>query len=86
MADALLQRHKTREALSLLRNLHQRFPDYPDIPRAYLLAARGFAEGLGQLEPAQKLLTFIRARYPGSPLVAEAASLQATLSKLASRV
>ena len=86
VAEALLQRHKTREALSLLRNLHQRFPDYPDIPRAYLLAARGFAEGLGQLEPAQKLLTFIRARYPGSPLVAEAASLQATLSKLASRV
>jgi tetratricopeptide (TPR) repeat protein len=85
VAEALLQRHKNREALSLLRNLHQRFPDYPDIPRAYLLAARGFAEGLGQVEPAQKLLSFIRARYPQSPLLTEVARLQATLSKLPSQ-
>jgi len=62
VASALLDRHKTREGLSLLRNLHQRFPDYPHIPRAYLLAARGFAEGLGQVEPAQKLLAFVRGR------------------------
>ncbi|MDH1265611.1 hypothetical protein [Pseudomonas sp. GD03944] len=85
LADALLQRHKTREGLSLLRNLHQRFPDYPHIPRAYLLAARGFAEGLGQVEPAQKLLAFIRARYPQSPLLAEVASLENTLEKLVER-
>ncbi|NQD97133.1 tetratricopeptide repeat protein, partial [Pseudomonas sp. CrR25] len=79
LAEALLQRHKTREGLSLLRNLHQRFPDYPHIARAYLLAARGFAEGLGQIEAAQKLLAFIRARYPQSPLLGEVAALEATL-------
>jgi hypothetical protein len=83
LAGALLARHKNREGLSLLRNLHQRFPDYPHIPRAYLLAARGFAEGLGQLEPAQQLLDFIRARYPASPLLAEVANLQAIIAKLA---
>jgi len=83
LAEALLQRHKTREGLSLLRNLHQRFPDYPHVPRAYLLAARGFAEGLGQLEPAHKLLAFIRARYPQSPLLAEVAVLEAALARLA---
>ena len=82
VAEALLQRHKTREALSLLRNLHQRFPSYPHIPRAYLLAARGFAEGLGQVEPAQKLLTFILTRYPQSPLLGEVRALQTTLAKL----
>ncbi|MHA6495383.1 hypothetical protein ACX0MV_19385 [Pseudomonas borbori] len=86
IAEALLRRHKTREALSLLRNLHQRFPAYPDIPRAYLLAARGFAEGLGQVEPAQKLLAYIQARYPQSPLLAEVTALQATLKKLASQI
>jgi hypothetical protein len=85
VAEALLQRHKTREGLSLLRNLHQRFPNYPHIPRAYLLAARGFAEGLGQLEPAQKLLGFIRARYPQSPLLAEVAGLEAIIAQLAAR-
>jgi len=85
VAEALLQRHKTREALSLLRNLHQRFPQYPHIPRAYLLAARGFAEGLGQVEPAQKLLAFILARYPQSPLLGEVRALQATLGKLATQ-
>ena len=71
------------EALSLLRNLHQRFPQYPQIPRAYLLAARGFAEGLGQLEPAGKLLAFIRQRYPDTPLLAEVASLEQVLEKMA---
>jgi len=83
LAGALLARHKTREGLSLLRNLHQRFPDYPHIPRAYLLAARGFAEGLGQLEPARQLLGFIRQRYPASPLLGEVASLEAIIAKLA---
>jgi hypothetical protein len=83
LAGALLARHKNREGLSLLRNLHQRFPEYPHIPRAYLLAARGFAESLGQLEPAQKLLAFIRARYPNSPLLTEVAGLQAIIAKLA---
>ncbi|BAN50638.1 hypothetical protein [Metapseudomonas resinovorans] len=83
VAGALLDRHKVREALSLLRNLHQRFPDYPHIPRAYLLAARGFAEGLGQLEPAQKLLGYIRARYPASPLLDQVGALEVTLAKLA---
>ena len=86
LAEALLQRHKTREGLSLLRNLHQRFPGYPDVPRAYLLAARGFAEGLGQVEPARKLLAFIRARYPQSPLLGEVAALEEILGKLAVRV
>jgi hypothetical protein len=83
LAGVLLARHKPREGLSLLRNLHQRFPDYPHIPRAYLLAARGFAEGLGQLEPAQQLLGFIRTRYPASPLLGEVASLEAIIAKLA---
>ena len=82
LAAALLARHKTREGLSLLRNLHQRFPDYPHIPRAYLLAARGFAEGLGQLQPAQQLLAFIRARYPASPLLGEVGELEALIAKL----
>ncbi|MEK1904255.1 MAG: hypothetical protein AAAB13_00615 [Pseudomonas sp.] len=85
VAQALIERHKTREGLSLLRNLHGRFPDYPHIPRAYLLAARGFAEGLGQLEPAQKLLGYIRARYPDSPLLGEVGSLEAIIAKLAAR-
>jgi hypothetical protein len=84
VAESLLQRHKTREGLALLRNLHQRFPDYPHIPRAYLLASRGFAEGLGQIEPARKLLAFIRQRYPQSPLLGEVTTLEATLDRLAS--
>ncbi len=83
IAGALLERHRTREGLSLLRNLHQRFPDYPHIPRAYLLAARGFAEGLGQVEPAQKLLAFVRGRYPQSPLMAEVDTLQLILERMA---
>ncbi len=85
LAAVLLERHKTREALSLLRNLHLRFPDYPFMARAYLLAARGFAEGLGQIEPARQLLRFIRSRYPGSTWLGEVQTLEATLERLDSR-
>ncbi len=84
-AGALLDRHRTKEGLSLLRNLHQRFPDYPHIPRAYLRAARGFAEGLGQIEPAQKLLAFIRSRYPQTPLLSEVDTLAAILERMAAK-
>lgn len=83
VAEALLARHKTREALSLLINLHQRFPDYPYIPRAYLLAARAFAEGLGQLDSAQKLVKFVRLRYPEAQWPADLAGLEQTLTRLA---
>ncbi|MET1081404.1 MAG: hypothetical protein ABWY06_25670 [Pseudomonas sp.] len=85
LAEVLLARHKTREALSLLRNLHQRFPTYPHIARAYILAAQGYAEGLGQLEPAQKLLAYVRAKYPQSPLLAEVTVLENTLARLAAQ-
>jgi hypothetical protein len=81
-AEALLARHKTREALSLLRNFHQRFPDYPHVARAYLLAARGFVEGLGQTEPARKLLAFIRSRKPGAALLDEVEALEGVIRRL----
>lgn len=82
LAEVLLERHKPREALSLLRNLHKRFPDYPGIPRAYLLAARGFSEELGQVEPARQLLMFIRQRYPAFEQMSEVVQLEAVLAKL----
>lgn len=83
IAAALVDRHKAKEAISLLRNLHQRFPDYPNVPRAYLLAARALAEQLGQVEQAGKLLAFIRARYPATPLLGEVTALESTLARLA---
>ncbi|WP_263144705.1 hypothetical protein [Pseudomonas sp. RIT-PI-AD] len=82
VAAALSERHKHREAIGLLRNLHLRFPDYPQVPRAYLLAANILAEGLGQLEPASKLLGFIRSRYPQTPLMGEVTKLEQTLARL----
>lgn len=83
IARVLLERHKTREGLGLLRNLHQRFPNYPHIDRAYLLAARGFAEGLGQLEPAGKLLAYVRQRYPHTALLGELQALEGVLARMA---
>ena len=82
IAEVLLERHKAREALSLLRNLHKRFPDYPGVPRAYLLAARGFSEELGQVEPARQLLAFIRQRYPAFEQMSEVVQLEAVLANL----
>ncbi len=76
IAEVLIERHKAREGLSLLRNLHKRYPDYPGIPRAYLMAARAFSEELGQVEPAQQLLAFIRQRYPASSRWARWCSLR----------
>lgn len=82
IAEVLIERHKAREGLSLLRNLHKRFPDYPGIARAYLMAARAFSEELGQVEPAQQLLAFIRQRYPAFEQMGEVVQLEAVLAKL----
>jgi hypothetical protein len=82
IAEVLIERHKAREGLSLLRNLHKRYPEYPGIARAYLMAARAFSEELGQVEPAQQLLAFIRQRYPAFEQMAEVVQLEALLAKL----
>jgi TolA-binding protein len=82
IAEVLIERHKAREGLSLLRNLHKRFPEYPGIPRAYLAAARAFSEELGQVEPAQQLLAFIRQRYPTFEQMGEVVQLESVLAKL----
>ncbi|TRX74106.1 tetratricopeptide repeat protein [Pseudomonas mangiferae] len=83
LAVSLSERHKHREALSLLRNLHRRAPDYPFLARAYLLAARLLAEGPGDVEQARKLLAFVQARYPRNVQSPEARQLEALLTRLA---
>ncbi len=81
-AQVLLTRHKAREALLLLNRFPQRFPDYPFLARACLMAARSYAEALGQTKPARELLNYLRGRQPNPALVAEIASMEQVLDRI----
>lgn len=57
--------------LALLNNFHNTFPNHPDIPRNYLLAAQIMAEKFNQDENARKILDYLIGRYPDHALAGE---------------
>ncbi len=75
IARELRARGRTREALELLNGMHQRFPDSPHVPGAYVLAARLFLDDGGKPAQAERILRFLESRYPDNPYEAEVASL-----------
>lgn len=54
--------------LRLLRDFHKRFPQYPALAEAYLLAAQSLANGFQQWDRAAAFLRFIAKRCPDHPL------------------
>jgi tetratricopeptide (TPR) repeat protein len=80
IARELRNRGQLREALSLLNGFHQRFPEHPLVPRAYVLAARMFMDDAGKPEQAQKLLAYLQRNFGDSPYAAEVDSLQRSLA------
>ncbi|TVP56089.1 MAG: hypothetical protein EA349_08405, partial [Halomonadaceae bacterium] len=67
-AQLLFHQQQYRLILWLLKQFHQRFPNHPDTPRAYLLLARTLADGLQQYRQAGQCLAFIHKHFPQHPL------------------
>ena len=58
-------------ALRLLSGFHKRFPKSKEIPQNYLLVATLMHERMNQDEKARGLLMYLKANYPGDPLMPE---------------
>lgn len=84
IASFLHEQGRGKDALPLLINLHRRAPDYPDLPRAYLLLARLYVEVRGDTTTATRLLEFIRTKFPHHGVVEEAGRYAGIIARLGS--
>lgn len=66
LARHLVERGKWKEAAALLVNLHSSHPQFSSLADAYLLLARIYLEGLGRDDTAEKLIAFLRQRFPSA--------------------
>jgi hypothetical protein len=70
-------------AFELLKGFDKRFPDSPDIPAVYLLAAKILLEKQHDYAMAQKIFLHLAKKYPQHPLAAEATRLADVAAKMA---
>lgn len=82
IARSLQQSGNYRAAVSILNNLHVDFPNYKNIPEAYLLVAKGLCEGLNLDSKAKKVLQFLMQKYPDSELQDEIKSYYQVVNQL----
>lgn len=71
LAEAFVASGDPRTAMAVLSRFHQAYPDSPEIPRAYLLAAHLMCDKYGQDAQARRVLDFVLARFPRHPLAEE---------------
>lgn len=57
------------DVLRIFNNFHIRFPDSPNIPKAYLLVAKVMAEHQQKDKEAKKILNFVLKKYPEDTLI-----------------
>jgi hypothetical protein len=76
-----LRRDKT--AFELLKGFDKRFPDSPEIPGVYMLAATILLEKQNDYAMAQKIFQHLAKKFPQHPLAAEATRLADLAAKMA---
>ncbi|MFE8070047.1 hypothetical protein QQM79_03225 [Marinobacteraceae bacterium S3BR75-40.1] len=63
-AQVLYNQGEYKLLISLLRDFHKRFPEFEDLPGAYLLVAKALANGYQRWDKARAFLQFIVKKYP----------------------
>lgn len=68
---ATLFRHNGQHklAMALLNNLHKDFPNYDNVPQAYLMVAQILCEQFNEDERARQVLEFVLKYYPSHPML-----------------
>ena len=67
IAQILRDSRQPQLAIALLNGFHKRFPQSPETPTLYLLAARIFHEDLGEDDKARQILGFVSKQFPDHP-------------------
>src|SRR5690606_41735449 len=66
LATHLFERGRWKDAAALLVNLHSSHPQFSSLAEAYLLLARIYLEGFERRDNAEKVIGFLRQRFPAS--------------------
>jgi len=82
LARQLVSTGKGQHALDIINGYAQRFPQHPDIPRLYLLAAKILCETLKKDNRAKGLLVNLLKTYPKHELAPEIASYLEVVNRL----
>ena len=72
-------------AFELLRGFDKRFPESPDIPAAYMLAAKILLEKQNDYAMAGKIFAHVARKYPQHPFAAEATRYAEVATKMAAQ-
>ena len=72
LAQAALRAGKPKIAARLVRAFDRKYPNHPDIPRAYLLGAQLMADYGNKPEDAKRILQYLVKRHAGDPAATEA--------------
>ncbi len=64
IANMMVERGRWGDAKKLLVNMHSSDPDFSGLADAYLLLARVYLEGLGKIDSAVKVFSFLKQRFP----------------------
>ena len=70
-------------AFELIKGFDKRFPESPDIPGVYMLAAKILLEKQHDYAMAQKIFQHLAKKFPQHPLVPEATRLAEIAAKMA---
>jgi tetratricopeptide (TPR) repeat protein len=73
LAQAALRAGRARDAGMLIRGFDKKYPNHPDIPRAYLVGAQILAEHAKKPDEAKRILEHLVKRYASDPVAADAA-------------
>jgi TolA-binding protein len=83
LATQAFEQGRDATAFELLRGFDKRFPESPDIPGVYLLAAKILLEKRNDYAMAQKIFMHMAKRFPQHPLAGEATRLAQVADKMA---
>jgi hypothetical protein len=73
LAEQAWSRQDANQTLAVLRSFDKRYPNTPEIPRAYELIIRALKQGLGRNDVAWPIYEALARRYPDHPSTQEAA-------------
>jgi hypothetical protein len=83
LAQAALRVGKPKIAGRLVRAFDRKYPNHPDIPRAYLVGAQIMAEYANKPGDAKRILQHVIKRHPGDPAASEASRYLEVMARMA---
>jgi hypothetical protein len=83
LAQAALRAGKAEIAGRLIKGFDKRFPNHPDIPRAYLIGGQIMAEWAKKPDEGRRILEFLVKKYPADPAAAEASRYLEVMTRMA---